>query len=172
MIPKVGLLVLSVIGFPSFSKLWFLSAHQASKTLSQGNASWLPDHKVRTSSWTSLTCWFTLIINLRADLSLHLAMARWTSQLSMFLLSSRILGPCSHLPGKSCFYLSCGFWWRGLSSLEIGDSFLCSCFLDPLWKVLSSSTASGQETKRTLLNMQTLQPAFQLLLLQKALFNT
>lgn len=141
-------LVLSVIGFPSFSKLWFLSAHQASKTLSQGNASWLPDHKVRTS------------------------MARWTSQLSTFLLSSRILDPCSHLPGKSCFYLSCGFWWWGLSSLEIGDSFLCSCFLNPLWKVLSSSTASGQGTKRTLLNMQTLQPAFQLLLLQKALFNT
>lgn len=152
-VPKVGLLVLSVIGFPFFSKLWFLSAHQALNGLL-----YLLAHSYHQPQW--------------ADLFLHVALAPWTSQLSVLPLSSRILDLCSHLPGKSCFYHSCGFWWGGLSSLEIDDPFLYSCFLDPLWKDLSSSTASGQGTKRSLLNMQTLQPAFQLLLLQKVLFNT
>ena len=90
--------------------------------------------------------------------SLAVTMTHSTSQLSGFLLSSRILGPCSHLPGKSSFYHPCVFWREGLSPLGIFDSFLYSCFLDPFWKDLSSSTASGQGTKRFLLNMQTLQP--------------
>ena len=86
-------------------------------------------------------------------------------------VSSRILGPCSHLPRKSDFYHPCRFWWGGLSSLGIDDSFLYSCFLDLLWKDLSSSTASVQETKRSLLNMQTLQPALQPPSLRRALFH-
>lgn len=78
--------------------------------------------------------------------------------LSVFLLSSRISSPRSHLPGKGYFYHPCGFWRGGLSPSGIDDSFLYSCFLDPFWKDHSSSTASGQGTKRFLLNMQTLQP--------------